>query len=507
MTSVNVKLVYHYIITNFFYLCFFPLTAIVAGKASRLTTNDLHHFYYSYLQHNLIPITLLFAFTVFGSVLYIITRPKPVYLVDYSCYLPPPHQKASVSKVMDIFYHLRKADPSLNVACDDSSWLEFLRKIQERSGMGDETYVPAGLLEVPPRKTFSASREESEQVINGAIETLFKNTKVNPKEIGILVVNSSIFNPTPSLSAMVVNTFKLRSNIRSFNLGGMGCSAGAIAIDLAKDLLHVHKNTYALVVSTENITDHIYAGDNRSMMVSNCLFRVGGAAILLSNKPRERRRSKYELVHTVRTHAGADDMSYRCVIQEDDESGKNGVSLSKDITTVAGRAITINMSTLGPLVLPISEKILFFLSLIGKKLMKDKIKNLYVPDFKLAIDHFCIHAGGRLVIDVLEKNLGLAPIDVEASRSTLHRFGNTSSSSIWYELAYIEAKGRMKKGNKVWQIALGSGFKCNSAVWVAIRNVKASTNSPWEDCIDRYPVNIDSDDSAKPETRVQNGSS
>nr|APQ40637.1 fatty acid elongase [Orychophragmus violaceus] len=504
MTSVNVKLVYHYIITNFFYLCFFPLTAIVAGKASRLTLNDLHHFYYSHLQHNLITVTLLSSFTVFGSLLYIFTRPKPVYLVDYACYLPPPHLKASISRVMDIFYQVRQADPT--AVCEASS-LEFLRKVQERSGLGDETYGTEGLLQNPPRKNFTAAREETEQVITGALEKLFKNTKVNTKEIGILVVNSGMFNPTPSLSAMVVNKFKLRSNIRSFNLGGMGCSASVIAVDLAKDLLQVHKNTYALVVSTENITYNSYTGDNKSMMVSNCLFRVGGAAILLSNKPRERRRSKYELVHTVRTHAGADDMSYRCVIQEDDESGKNGVSLSKDITTVAGRAITINMSTLGPLVLPISEKILFFLSLIGKKLMKDKIKNLYVPDFKLAIDHFCIHAGGRLVIDVLEKNLGLAPIDVEASRSTLHRFGNTSSSSIWYELAYIEAKGRMKKGNKVWQIALGSGFKCNSAVWVALRNVKASTNSPWEHCIDRYPVNIDSDDSAKPETRVQNGSS
>ncbi|KAF2553346.1 hypothetical protein F2Q68_00037808 [Brassica cretica] len=65
------------------------------------------------------------------------------------------------------------------------------------------------------------------------------------------------------------------------------------------------------------------------------------------------------------------------------------------------------------------------------------------------------------------KNVQGASVDAEASRSTLHRFGNTSSSSIWFELAYIEAKGRMKKGNKFWQIALGSGFNCNSAVWVA----------------------------------------
>ena len=38
---------------------------------------------------------------------------------------------------------------------------------------------------------------------------------------------------------MVVNHFKMRSNVNSYNLGGMGCSAGVIAIGLAKELLQV----------------------------------------------------------------------------------------------------------------------------------------------------------------------------------------------------------------------------------------------------------------------------
>jgi hypothetical protein len=33
---------------------------------------------------------------------------------------------------------------------------------------------------------------------------------VKPKEIGILIVNCSLFNPTPSLAAMVINHFKVR---------------------------------------------------------------------------------------------------------------------------------------------------------------------------------------------------------------------------------------------------------------------------------------------------------
>lgn len=408
------------------------------------------------------------------------TRPRSVYLVDYSCYRPPSHLQAKFHKFME---------HSKLIGDFDDSALEFQRKILERSGLGEETYIPEALHRIPPRISMVAAREEAEQAMFGALDKLFASTNVKPSDIGILVVNCSLFNPTPSLSAMIVNKYKLRGNIRSFNLGGMGCSASVIAVDLAKDMLQVHRNTYAVVVSTENITQNWYFGKKKSMLIPNCLFRVGGAAVLLSNKPADRRRAKYKLVHVVRTHRGADDTAYRCVYQEQDEAGITGVSLSKDLMAIAGGALKTNITTLGPLVLPISEQLIFFATLVAKKLLNAKVKP-YIPDFKLAFDHFCIHAGGRAVIDELEKNLQLLPVHVEASRMTLHRFGNISSSSIWYELAYIEAKGRMRKRNRVWQIAFGSGFKCNSAVWVALRNVKPSPNSPWEDCIHRYPVEI-----------------
>ncbi|QHO30791.1 3-ketoacyl-CoA synthase [Arachis hypogaea] len=262
---------------------------------------------------------------------------------------------------------------------------------------------------------------------------------------------------------MIVNKYKLRGNIRSFNLDGMGCSAGVIAIDLAKDMLQVHRNTYAVVVSTENITQNWYFGNKKSMLIPNCLFRVGGSAVLLSNKGSVKRRAKYKLVHVVRTHKDADDKAFRCVYQEQDDDGKTGVSLSKDLMAIAGGALKTNITTLGSL----------------------------IPDFKLAFDHFRIHADGRAVIDEFEKNLQLLPMHIEASRMTRHRFGNTSSSSIWYELAYTEAKGRMRKGNRVWQIAFGSGFKCHRAVWQALRHVKASPKSPWEDCIHRTGLRME----------------
>lgn len=94
------------------------------------------------------------------------------------------------------------------------------------------------------------------------------------------------------------------------------------------------------------------------------------------------------------------------------------------------------------------------------------------------------------MLDEVEKNLQLTEWHMEPSRMTLYRFGNTSSSSPWYELAYTEAKGRVKRGDRVWQIAFGSGFKCNSAVWRALRTVKPPSLNPWTDCIDQLPVKV-----------------
>lgn len=475
-----VKLGYHYLISHGMYLFLSPLVVLFAAQVSSFSLKDLNDLWDN-LQYNLISVVLCSTLLVFVSTIYFITRPRPVYLVDFSCYKPDDARKCPKRIFMD-------RSRLIGVFKDEN--LDFQRKILERSGLGEDTYLPEAVLRVPPNPSMEEARKEAEAVMFGAIDELLAKTSVKPKDIGILIVNCSLFNPTPSLSAMVINHYKLRGNIVSYNLGGMGCSAGLISIDLANKLLQVHPNSYALVISMENITLNWYFGNDRSKLVSNCLFRMGGAAILLSNKRSERRRSKYQLVHAVRTHKGADDKCFACVTQEEDADGKLGVSLSKELMAVAGDALKTNITTLGPLVLPMSEQLLFFATLVGRKVLKMKVKP-YIPDFKLAFEHFCIHAGGRAVLDELEKNLQLSEWHMEPSRMTLYRFGNTSSSSLWYELAYTEAKGRVKRGDRLWQIAFGSGFKCNSAVWRAMRTVKPEKEkNPWLDEINKFPVDV-----------------
>lgn len=68
----------------------------------------------------------------------------------------------------------------------------------------------------PPHPT--GAREEAEAVIYGAVQEVLDKTGVKPKEVDILIINCSLFSPTPSLCAMVVHHFGMRSDTLTYNL-------------------------------------------------------------------------------------------------------------------------------------------------------------------------------------------------------------------------------------------------------------------------------------------------
>merc|ERR1719261_2317102 len=117
----------------------------------------------------------------------------------------------------------------------------------------------------------------------------------------------------------------------------MGCSASVIAVDLANRLLQGagQRNKLCLVVSTENITQNWYRGNEKAMLLQNTLFRCGAAAILLSNKPKDAKRARFKLLYTVRTHTGQSDECFNSVYQLEDADGIRGVRLSKQIMQIA----------------------------------------------------------------------------------------------------------------------------------------------------------------------------
>lgn len=58
-----------------------------------------------------------------------------------------------------------------------------------------------------------------------------------------------------------------------------------------------------------------------------------------------------------------------------------------------GEALKANITTLSPLVLPLSEQMLFAVNMVARKVLGKKRLRPYIPDFKLAFEHVCIHTG------------------------------------------------------------------------------------------------------------------
>lgn len=86
--------------------------------------------------------------------------------------------------------------------------LAFQRKIYTRAGLGDATYFPISVINEHKKKRqidMQHSMKEAEQVMFSALNELFDKTKIKPKDVGILVVKCSLFNPTPSLASMIIN--------------------------------------------------------------------------------------------------------------------------------------------------------------------------------------------------------------------------------------------------------------------------------------------------------------
>lgn len=470
------KTMYRLVVNNLVAIVVFAATA---GVVARTSPEEVQA-----RAREIRPVHCLLALLLAAAVAKLrrVGRPKDVYLVEYGCFRPKPWFRAPFATCLE-HAHL------MPYLVDEES-VSFAIRLLERSGLGEETCVPDAYHYMPPDRSLSASRDETELVIFSAVDEVFARTSVKAEEIDVLIVNCSIFTPTPVFADMVVNRYKLRPDVQNVNLSGMGCSAGLVSVGLAKNLLQTARpGTHVLIVSTEILSSQYYVGTERAMLLPNCLFRMGAAAMILSNSPE---RARYRLTRLVRTVTAARDADYRCVFQEEDDKGNTGIRLSKDLAATAGHALKSNIAAFGPLVLPASEQLLVALSFLKRKLLllrgRAKVR-LYRPDFRTAFEHICIHAGGRGVIDEVQHGLGLSDEDVEASRMTLHRFGNTSSSSVLYELAYIEAKGAMKKGDRIWMISFGAGFDCNSVAWECVKP-PADADGPLVDTIHRYPVQL-----------------
>jgi predicted naringenin-chalcone synthase len=73
------------------------------------------------------------------------------------------------------------------------------------------------------------------------------------------------------------------------------------------------------------------------------------------------------------------------------------------------------------------------------------------------ITHWCIHPGGRKIVDVIEQKLQLAASDLQYSRQVLRDYGNMSSPTILFVLKAM-MDNSIAAGSNIFGVAFGPGL-------------------------------------------------
>lgn len=175
-----------------------------------------------------------------------------MYLVDFSTWEPPEEWKVSHAQLIEL---MRRQQ------CYTEESLNFMARILENSGTGQATAWPPSIVECmqtgrclspapfyppqtralqsvaplvftapsvffplcqqpsppgkPQNRSVENARAESERVICDVIADVLKKTKTNARDVDILIINCSLFSPTPSLCALAAHKFNMRKDILS----------------------------------------------------------------------------------------------------------------------------------------------------------------------------------------------------------------------------------------------------------------------------------------------------
>ncbi|CAL8470884.1 g10426 [Coccomyxa elongata] len=196
---------------------------------------------------------------------------------------------------------------------------------------------------------------EMEMIMYTVTEDALRAAQVKPSEVDILITATDSYVPVPSMSAMIANRFKMRSDVRTYSLAGHTCTSGIIVVELAQQLLKAAKGKVALLVLHDNCTAGFSRSNLKPCCSSNVLFRLNGAALVLSNRSKDRQRAKYELMCTERVLLTSD-AAYNSIKVREDGEGQTGIFLAKeDLLAAAGESIKATLTKIAPRILPLAE--------------------------------------------------------------------------------------------------------------------------------------------------------
>ena len=242
------------------------------------------------------------------------------------------------------------------------------------------------------------------------------------QEITHLITVSCTGMSAPGLDLQVMELLDLPKTIYRTSINFMGCYAAIHGLKMADSICMSDKKAKVLMVCTELCTIHFQRDPSMDNIASSLLFGDGSAAALITGDDDSTDGFQINSFYSEVIPRGKKDMAWE-------------LSSSGFLMTLSGYIPEL-----------IEED---FLQLTNKALAGNAMS---IEE----VDYWCIHPGGRTILEAIGKSLQLPDDQLKESYDVLRDYGNMSSPTILFVLKkFLQHK---QKNKKVFGAAFGPGL-------------------------------------------------
>lgn len=246
--------------------------------------------------------------------------------------------------------------------------------------------------------------------------------KMHEKEITHLITVSCTGMSAPGLDLQVMDLLDLPKNIYRTSVNFMGCYAAIHALKMADDICGSHPDAKVLIVCTELCTIHFQREPTMDNIASSLLFADGSAAALVTGDNHRGEGLRLDAFYSEVIPRGRKDMAWE-------------LSSTGFLMTLSGYIPDLIEEDFGE---------------FAKRAIAPR---KLVPE---DIDYWCIHPGGKKILESISKSMDITNDQLKDSYDVLKQYGNMSSPTILFVLKkFLQRK---EKSKTLFGAAFGPGL-------------------------------------------------
>jgi len=248
--------------------------------------------------------------------------------------------------------------------------------------------------------------------------------QLHSREITHLITVSCTGMSAPGLDLQVMDLMDLPKNIYRSSVNFMGCYAAIHAMKMADAICRHDTKARVVIVCTELCTLHFQKEPTADNIASSLLFGDGAAAMLVTHDDFSAKGMHIDGFYAEVVPKGKKDMAWE----------------------LSGTGFLMTLSGYVPEL--IEED---FAALVARALQHNNKTMEGITDW-------CIHPGGRRILEAIGKTLLLPPAAMQSSYDVMKAYGNMSSPTILFVLKEILLQQEANTKKDIFGAAFGPGL-------------------------------------------------